>query len=183
MNGFMALPDERKLDFIALKFRYTFLHGEMNIAKNDFSLIKEYADMLVSRIDEFRELYERLADYKSKRILVALIYYWCTFDLNRLYSVLENDYDQYWDYDILGDMNGCNYIDCGAFDGDSILRFTDNFCDYNHIYGFEMSPDTYLKFKANTGNLMNITCINKAVGSRKGKISVKAQGGGRRFNL
>jgi len=76
-----------------------------------------------------------LADYRSKKVLYGIVYYWMTFDLIYKNSIKENNYDDYYDLDIIS----CNeevFVDLGAFIGDSARSFIDNL---ESIYCYEMT--------------------------------------------
>jgi methyltransferase, FkbM family len=64
------------------------------------------------------------------------------------------------------------FVDCGSFDGDSILSFIENYNGlYKRIYGYEPTPSTFKKAKMNLTGYDNIIIKNVGVAGKNGKMS------------
>ena len=101
-------------------------------------------------------LYEHLADETSKATLLAY--------LNQRISAREGEYgalyypQHYFPQEIIALKDNEVFIDCGAFDGDSINAFTralarDGASDAGRIYAFEPDSTTFAQLKKNTAAL------------------------------
>ena len=62
--------------------------GSLNAEKNDFDHIHQRANVLFHHLDDFVHLYERLEDYRSKKLLFAILNNWYQFDFITLGSAL-----------------------------------------------------------------------------------------------
>lgn len=61
------------------------------------------------------------------------------------------------------------YVDCGAFDGDSIKGFLDAVNNkYKKIYAFEPDSDNYMKLEEMAEHVENLECYNMATGNKTG---------------
>lgn len=69
------------------------------------------------------------------------------------------------------------YVDCGAYDGDSLLSFI-NYVDgrYDKIFGFEPDSISFEKLNSNLANYPNVNCLPYATGSENGKIRFESTG-------
>lgn len=116
-------------------------------------------------------LREELCDEISKQHLDAFIHQKFTFEYGK--PVSSNP--RYFDSDILHFSENEVYVDCGAYDGDTILGFVEalkhlGISSYKKIYAFECDPDTLPKLKANTAALSNIDIIPKGLYTKTGTI-------------
>ena len=122
------------------------------IKKDDISLRKE----------DIKRVYDSLADELSRREYIDFI----SQKIWGFYNKTYHD-DQYFDSDIIAFGEKESYVDAGAFDGDSILKFTELAGNYDSVYGFEMDPGNYLRLKDNCEELDRCFLHNKGVGEKK----------------
>ena len=98
---------------------------------------KEFFAVNVSRINN---MVERLADEKSKKIFLSMIKYRCTHNKNDRPEY--NRKDQYFPKDLISLGEAEVFIDCGAYNGDSIRSFLKNTgYKYKRIIAFEPDED------------------------------------------
>lgn len=178
INTFLSYSDEYKLMFRSLPQRYTFLEGTIDILNNNYSLISIYVDMMKNHLDDFEWLYHNLADYRSKKILVEIVNYWITFNIDSLHNLTERVFPEYYDSDIILQNPQEVFVDCGAFTGDSIQGFIDYFGQYRKIYGYEMMPETMQKMRNNLSQYENIEYMQKGVGSENTTMFVEGENAG-----
>ena len=173
---FMSYSEDYKKNFKSLPQRYTFLEGKLDIDEEDYSLITIYTRMMKDEIENFKWLYNKLADYRSKAVLLRIIRYWFTFDLNDLSDLHENIFKDYFDLDILSHIDDEIFVDCGAYTGDSILNFIHVCNGYKKIYGYEISPDTMIELKNNLKERENIILRQAGVGRENGQMFMEGDG-------
>ena len=77
-------------------------------------LVKEH-------IEEFEWLYNKLADYRSKYVLINYLKYCISFDSNCVRKMRENNFPDYWDLDLLPKMSDEIIVDLGGYNGDTII--------------------------------------------------------------
>lgn len=128
---------------------------------------------LKEHVEDFVWLYHHLEDYRSKKVLYAILNNWYSFDFNSLASCIERNYSHYFDLDIVGCSKEEVLVDLGAYTGDTILDYfkqygTDN---YKKIYCYEITPSSFNTLKNTLSNYPNIDCRLKAVSDTSGSLS------------
>lgn len=169
---FQSLPYEIQLEYTRLPVRYTFLKNTINVIENDFSLIYEHVSMLKQNIDKFKWLYNKLCDYRSKKVLIGIVNFWFEFDIQKLHQMTEGVFMDYFDLDITGTNQNHVFVDLGAYVGDTISDFINTYGKYKRIYGYEITPKTYTNLKNNLSGYDNILIRQQGVGSMKGVMYV-----------
>lgn len=112
------------------------------------------------------ELYDSLADDKSRETLVAF--------LNQRISAKRGNYGSvyepvhYFPKDIVALQDGETFVDCGAYDGDSIDAFMrevakQDVAQPESVIGFEPDKGNFTRLLKNTEHLPFSTCVNKGV--------------------
>lgn len=144
---------------------YSYFWGNLNVAENDYSVIEDRVGTLCNRYKEFIEFYEMLCDYRSKKVLLNTLYNWITFDYKYLVDMLEGNFADYYDLDILQCDENEVLVDIGAYIGDSAFDFIDNYGKYKKIYCYEMVEGTVETMRENLRPFKNIDIRCKGVGS------------------
>ena len=168
MNTFFSLSEEHRKEYLTLNNRYAFLNNSIDTNKDDYSLIVEYIEMMISNVDNFYWLYEHLSDYRSRYTLVGIVEYWFDFDIGKLHKLSETVFSDYYDLDIIKCDENEVLVDLGAYIGDSIKDFIDTYGAYKRIYAYEMTPSTFCTLKKNTALYNNIILRQKGVGAKNG---------------
>ncbi|MBR0434381.1 MAG: FkbM family methyltransferase [Lachnospiraceae bacterium] len=185
IKWFNTYSEEYRRQYMSLPMRYTFLTGRLDVDANDYSLIEIYTDMMQSEIEEYKWFYEKLSDYKSKELLVGIIRYMFTFNLESLSGITENIFEDYYDLDLVPPGSCKVFVDCGAFIGDSVLSFIKEYGrdSYSKIYAYEIDPKNVESFKHNLEGFSNIEIREKGVGKEKGELflNITADGEGSRL--
>jgi FkbM family methyltransferase len=176
LQKFLFLPEARRIEFLVLPYRYTFLHNKIDITENDFSLIVQYVEFMAESVEKYKWLYEHLADYRSKRILNGIISYWFDFDLDRLHSLLETVFPDYYDLDILQCGENDVLVDLGAYTGDSTEEFIQTYGKYKRIYAYEISPSSFDAMRQRLEKYDDIILKQNGVGSEPGVMYVNDEG-------
>ena len=171
-SSFDAIPDITKENM--MKFFNQFLYwGSMDIENKNFEEIELKVQELKDHLSDFEELYLNLEDYRSKKLLYAILNNWVHYDFVTLNEVIEKCYDDYFDLDLIPTCHNEVFVDLGAYTGDSTNSFLRNYGDsYQKIYTYEITPDTYQLLVSNLKDYPNIVCYLKGVGDTSGSISV-----------
>lgn len=116
-----------------------------------------------SQIPEIKQVLELFDDEESRRVYVNAI-------CNRIaYPVAECSWkDMYTEGEYFGQSfmpldDNESFVDCGAYNGDTILEFVDAIKKYEAIYGFELDFDNYEKMKIRTSHLDKVDLVNSGV--------------------
>ncbi|MDD6039227.1 MAG: FkbM family methyltransferase [bacterium] len=127
---------------------------ELGFSKDEDEIATK-EDVMLSTMDLF-------ADEESKRIyanaLANRIALGMACPWTELYSQGE-----YFEQKFMKLTNQEVFVDCGAYDGDTVLRFAEVVKDYEHIYAFELDKKNYDKMIKNTEGLNKISYYNKGV--------------------
>ena len=170
--SFEQIPDATRNNM--MNFFNQFLYwGSMDIEHNNFEEIELKVHELKEHVDDFEELYINLEDYRSKKLLYAILNNWVHYDFNTLSEVIEKCYDDYFDLDLIPTCNEEVFVDLGAYTGDSTISFLRNYGDsYKKIYSYEITPETYQILVSNLKDYPNVVCYLKGVGDTRSSLSV-----------
>lgn len=152
------------------------LWGSYYPEKNDFTMAENRADALVNHLDDFEWLYNALADNRSKRILINLLYYWFSSDPGKIGQIHDKTFDQYFDLDLIKCDENEVFVDIGGYIGDSIISYVRNYginC-YKKIYTYEIIPANikYIQENIRLFELKNIEICEKGAASKNGTLYI-----------
>lgn len=165
-TSFEKVPLETKVSM--MNFFNDFLYwGRMNIEESCYEEIEWKAKSLKEHLSDFEKLYELLSDYRSKKTLYAILNNWVCFDFLTLEQVREKAFDDYFDLDLVPECNQEVMVDLGAYTGDTILSFANNYGkdSYQKIYAYEITADTFTILEDNVKDLERVECRLKGVGN------------------
>lgn len=168
--GFADYIKARKhLKTLGLIDRVYFIDAPNQEGFFDYSYIKEHSK-------EFQQTYDMLEDDKSKNIFVDFINAKLSGDPTPLYP--HADFNQYFCHPIKL-TNQEYFVDCGAFDGDTIAAFVKRTnASYKKILAFEPDSNNYTKLQnyIKQANITNVVPVNKGAWSSKGSLSLESDG-------
>lgn len=171
---FELIPEETKNSCMNFFNQFSYW-GNLNIKDNVYQEIELKAMELHQHIDDFVWLYQHLEDYRSKRLLYAILNNWYQYDFLETARTKECLFDEYFDLDVIKCNNDEVIVDLGAYTGDSILSYIKNYGEdcYKKIYCYEITPETFEILKKNLLPFPNIECRLKGVGDRYEKMDVE----------
>ena len=149
--------------------------GKLKAQEGEFEELYNRAESLREHIEDYIWLYHKLEDYRSKKLLLAILLNWYQFDITTTQTALEKNYDQYYDLDIIKVTEEEVFVDIGAYTGDSIISYINNYGinSYKKIYGYEMTKESYRLLKNNTKYYPNIEVKNKAITNESKTLYLK----------
>lgn len=121
---------------------------------------KEY---LKSHLNEIYKAYERLADEKSKDVFKSLIEFQITGDLNLMFGCETPKEEALW---LLGLTDNENYLDLGAYRGDTVDELVNFAGGYSEITALEPDIRSYKKLCEHCENMQNVALLNAAVSDK-----------------
>jgi FkbM family methyltransferase len=78
---------------------------------------------------------------------------------------------QYFDEDVVRLSEHEIFVDCGAYDGDSVRSFLKYaHGKYDGIFAYEMDETNYKKLRENCAELERCECVNSGIGARKEQL-------------
>lgn len=127
------------------------------------------SDFFIKYEDKLNKVYDMLSDKESKQLFINILSFKLTGGISFLADNNEHDY---LDFD-----NNEIFLDCGAYDGDTVLEFATKAGKYRHIYAIEPDKKNYSKLIENTSHLENITFLNLAVHSDSSPLPFMSKNG------
>ena len=160
--------------------RYSSLWGGYDPDKKIFDLVDNRADALVNHKKDFEWLYERLGDYRSKKILLNILSYWLKTDKTFIGDICDKCFGQYFDLDLIHCDNNEVFVDIGAFIGDTLIQYANMFgknC-YKQIYCYEIVPANVQSIYKNVDafKLENVVVREMGVSDKKGFMYLEEDG-------
>jgi FkbM family methyltransferase len=147
---------------------FTEFWGSIDLDGGNVQLIENRVSQLKEHWDDFKWLYRELGDYRSKKVLYGILRCWITFEFEEKNKIKENNFSDYYDFDLISCSEEEVFVDLGAFNGDSARSFIDSFGNYKRIYCYEITPATAEKLRENLSGYENIICRNVGVGRQAG---------------
>jgi FkbM family methyltransferase len=126
---------------------------------------------------EIRQTFSLWADEKSRECFIAFLRWRLFLDFNNLPKPID-----FYPRDIFELDASYGFVDCGAYDGDTIIDFINRQGDtFREIIAVEPDPVNHKKLKDTVSKLDNnirkrITLVHAAISDKKGKISFNACG-------
>ena len=124
-------------------------------------------EYLYENIDAFKSVYNRLADEKSKQTFSDIVNYKLSGKLIYLFNC-QVEVDE--PYNSFLKLSGSeNFLDLGAYTGDTVADFIARTGDYQSITAVEPDSKTFQKLLRNTDGIKNISLVNKCISDFSGK--------------
>ena len=118
-------------------------------------------EFLKQNAEDFRLVYERLADKQSRKTFEKIINYKLSGKLEYLFDCEVSEDEPYENFLKLTDNE--SFLDLGAYTGDTVKDFIERTNGYNKITAVEPDFKTFKKLIKNTEDYQNIECINKCI--------------------
>ena len=129
-------------------------------------------DFIKTHLDDFRKTYELLEDDLSRDTMMEYLYAFAGKDASEL-AKLASDHEHDYDLQLLFDgRNNGVVIECGAFDGESIVQmsdFTDNSFD---MIALECDEVNYKKCRETVKQYPNIRVLKLGVWDKKTQLAL-----------
>ena len=117
----------------------------------------------IDNINNYQKAYDLLEDNLSKEIFIAHINSRIAGDYSDI-SQYDSKLKYGYDFEIMHIGKNEIFVDCGAFDGDTILEFFDYTAgEYNKVIAFEPDEENAQKLIKKTNEYNNIYVITKGV--------------------
>lgn len=142
--------------------------GRINPDEGILELIEDRMHQLKVHWEDFCWLYKELGDYRSKKVLYGILRCWITFEFDIKNEIRENNFPDYYDYDLISCSRDEVFVDLGAYTGDSATAFIDSYGHYKRIYCYEITPATVDELRENLKNHEQVEIRNAGVGKEKG---------------
>ena len=145
----------------------------MSVISDVFGRIKYFYENMLDKEEYIVNLYE---EDLSRTIIKNRLEFYKTGDCKYI-DLTPIAQSEYFSSDYYHINDNEVYVDCGAYDGDSILSFI-NYVDgrYDKIIGFEPDSISFKKLNDNLASYSNVNCFPYATGSENGEIQFESTG-------
>lgn len=150
----------------------SYFWGAVDLDAGNIELLENRAHELKCHWEDFCWLYANLEDYRSKKVLYGILRFWLRFDVPYKNSIVERNFDDYYDYDIIRCNEEEVFVDLGAYNGDSALSFIENYGAYKRIYCYEMMEEPMEEMKKVLSGYDNVVFRQVGAGNVNGSRSV-----------
>ena len=140
-NRYLSLNEELRgnIETFLNSFNYW---GKLDYINNNFEEIETIVNLLKNNLTDLVVFYQNLKDYKSKKILLAIIRNYYYYDFTMLHEVIDACYKHYFDPDLVKTTKDTVYVDVGSYIGDSVDDFLDTYLEeYKKIYGVSVMEE------------------------------------------
>lgn len=170
-KNFLNIPKETQ--YSIEKFFNTFnFWGKIDIKNNNYEALYLKAKVLKKHYKDFVQLYKKLKDYKSKKLLYSILNNWLEYDFETISTCLGSPFKHYYDLDIIPHCQNEIVVDLGAYNGDSVIDYIYTYGkhSYKKIFCYDITPDTFISLKKNLLPYKNIHFKQKAISNKKEKL-------------
>ena len=146
------------------------LYQELSL--DDYMEIPDDTKWFIDNKNKIIEVYDLLEDEKSKQVYSTVLSNRIAHPVAKAWyrDVFSNDEYFHTDCFVLSDKEV--YVDCGAYDGDTIQRFMQSVgYKYDHIYGYELDNELYKRLNKKMENIKKVTFINAGVWNSSGQLT------------
>lgn len=169
-GSFDKIPEQTKLSLEDYFKRFDYW-GRLDLTAGDYDQLYQKAKSFSEHVEDYVWLYERLGDYRSKKLLYAIMNNWYRYDFITLDGSHEKNFSHYFDLDLIPGGEGDVFVDLGAYTGDTINDYIKTYgSKFKRIYGYEITDETYEKLVDNTSSYENIIVRKKAILDKTGKV-------------
>ena len=121
-KSFDAVPEPAKRGLMTFFSQYPYW-GKLDIDRGDYEEIALKQQALSGHMEDFAWLYRRLADYRSRKTLYAILSNWYRYDFVTTSQAKEYLFSSYFDLDLLACDENEVIVDLGAYIGDTVLTY------------------------------------------------------------
>lgn len=148
------------------------------VIASDFYLWEDgmdYYDYYDKNNEAIQEVYGDLSDEKSKKVMRNLLQYKISRDTSLIEEIRDSAEFQYFDSDIIKFDKNEDFLDLGAYIGDTIQVFVKKVHNkYNSITALEPDENTFLKLTNVVSSMKNVNLYKCGIGANDGVAHFQA---------
>ena len=173
-KSYLKVP-EKTQDSLEKFFENFPYWGKLKRKEGIYEEFYNRATSLKDHLNDYIWLYQKLNDYRSKKLLHAILSNWYSFDFQNLSTSIEKNYPHYFDLDLVKCNENEIFVDIGAYTGDTTLSYIENYGieNYQKIYCYEITPSSFEILKNNLKYYKNIIYNKKAISNNNQNLYLK----------
>ncbi len=129
--------------------------------------IMDFKEDYKNNKEQYENLYTLLADKKSKEIFTKLINFKISFDYAFMEGFTNNHEAQYFDKELLPDIQNISFVDGGGYVGDTTTEVIKNYPDFKKIYLIEPIAENIRIAKRELGHYDGIEFLTCGISNKK----------------
>ena len=160
-----------KLDTMGFKhFSYLafFKYSDFDLVHPPF--ITDFEDDFKNNRNKYEDVYNLLADKKSKEVFTKVLNFKISFDYSFMEGFTNNHSEQYFDKELIPNIKNISFLDGGGYVGDTATEVIKNYPDFKKIYLIEPIPENMRIAKRELGHLENIEFLECGVSDKKATL-------------
>lgn len=171
--AFDKVPAATQRSCMAFFNQYPFW-GRLDTDHGIYEEIEWKEQALFEHLEDFVWVYRRLADYRSKKTLYAILNNWYCYDFATTTETNEYLFDDYFDLDLVRCTKGEVFVDLGAYVGDTVLSYIENYGEdcYKRIYCYEITPAIFEILQGNLAGYRDIELRLRGIGEAAGHMAL-----------
>ena len=138
----------------------------------EISFSENFYTEYVKNKQNFDYIYSLLKDDLSKLIFQKLVSFKSTYNVGFLCGFRNMEDKQYFDF--LGKYECQYFVDVGAYDGTTTLRFIKKYPQYKGVYLFEPEMNNFMASKRNLSNIPEVNFFKKGCSSHDGFSNISS---------
>ncbi len=161
------LSVKNRLDKMGLdNFSYLALskYSSLNLVAHPF--IEDFREDFCNNQEYYRETFNLLEDEKSKEIFIKIINFKISYDYGFMEGFINDFEGQYFDKDIVPDIDNIKFLDGGGYVGDTLPNIIKNYPNFQKIYLVEPNHLHIKIAKRDFGDIDNIEFIECGLSNR-----------------
>jgi FkbM family methyltransferase len=162
------LEVKKRLDKLGFKnFSYLAFYKYSNFTLTPPPFMIDFEDDYKDNKEKYDNLYNLLADKKSKEIFSKLINFKISFDYKFMEGFTNNHKEQYFDKEIVPKIKNISFFDGGGYVGDTATEVIKNYPDFKKIYLVEPILENIKIAKRELGDYKNIEFLDCGISDKK----------------
>ena len=157
-----TLNDMGYTNFSYLSF---YRYSGLDLKVTDF--IEDFKDDFINNENKYQWMYNLLEDNKSKEVFTKILNFKQTFDLEFMQGFTNNFEEQYFEDELIPNIDNIVFVDGGGYVGDTLPSIMNYFPNFKKIYLIEPNTLHLNIAKRDFEHIKNIEFINCGLGKEK----------------
>ncbi len=154
-----------ELGFTHFNYLSFYRYSQLELAAPPF--MYDFEDDFKNNAKKYEEVYDLLADDRSKEVFKKLLNFKMTYDLEFMEGFTNDHEGQYFDGEIVPKINAIRFVDGGGYVGDTAEQVLQNYPDFKKLYLIEPITENMRIAKRELGHIQNIEFLNIGLSNKK----------------
>ncbi|NCO02124.1 MAG: FkbM family methyltransferase [Epsilonproteobacteria bacterium] len=165
------LEVKKRLDAMGLKnisYLAFYRYSKLDLAEPPFIL--DFKEDFQNNRAQYEATYKLLGDEKSKEVFIKVLNFKISFDYNFMEGFTNDHAGQYFEKELIGEIEGIRFVDGGGYVGDTCTEVVKNFPDFEKIYLIEPIAENIRIAKRELGHYENIEFLACGISNKQATL-------------